>query len=224
MKQKNRMLSGFTMLCLLLLAGCARSSPVTKPTVKVTPVPTEPVIAAKDCLLSESDLALTDVVSRELLPDYPSLAAAGAKITMESCDGMWESWYSAELNGIVYFFPDYALSEYDNPITFAAIGADAALSGGAAIGDTEDALLALYPQLVKTELSSAEADSDFSNVYRPSVSFRPDQFPAGFLAQYDYGYYALIDTGESDCLPVCAVFLIKDGRIAAITAILPTAG
>lgn len=87
---------------------------------------------------------------------------------------------------------------------------------------TTEELLALYPELAKTELDWD--DVIFQALYGPSMfNFRDDQFPGGFLKNYDYAYTAYLEKGY-DGLPVCIAFLIKDAIVSAITVYMPTAG
>lgn len=79
----------------------------------------------------------------------------------------------------------------------------------------------VYPDLAKTALNWD--DSSFSARYGNHFSFRDDQFPESFLANYDYAYTAYLEK-DQDGLPICIAFLMQDDIVAAITVYMPTAG
>ena len=126
------------------------------------------------------------------------------------------------MDGISYFFyQENAPTNNDRAFAVAITSPYYPLSGGAKVGMTAEALLTLYPDLAKTEL--VYEDPAFETQYGPTMySFRADQFPPAFLAEYEYAYIAVTEK-DYPGLPICIAFLIRDGMVSAITEYMPTA-
>lgn len=172
-----------------------------------------PIVAATDFIITDKNWNLAkygDVLS---LPTYSELEAAGARITPGD-------WYQVALDEIIYFFPEYAVSENDRATHLALCWPNHKLSGGAYAGMLVEDLLKLYPNLAKTSLNNE--DTAFIESYSSFFAFRNDQFPEIFLDHFDYALVALIQS-KSDALPVCVAFLIQDEFVNTITTYLPTA-
>ncbi len=183
---------------------------------------TFPTIAAEEVIVSELNYNLA-AIDEEALPRFSELTRAGGKVIGETSDSINTGmFYTISFNGIEYFFVgDQSSSRDDRAWHLAITSPDYPLSGGAKAGMTTEELLALYPDLAKTELDWD--DVIFQALYGPSMfNFRDDQFPASFLKKYDYAYTAYLEKGH-DGLPVCIAFLIKDTTVSAITVYMPTA-
>lgn len=182
-----------------------------------------PALAAEEVIVSEKNWNLA-AIDEESLPRFTELVSAGGKVTGEASDSInIGRFYTVSLDGIEYFFLGEDASTRDDRAWHLAITTpDYPLSGGAKAGMTTEELLALYPDLAKTELDWD--DIVFQALYGPSMfNFRDDQFPESFLAKYDYAYTAYLEKGH-DGLPVCIAFLIKGDSVSAITVYMPTAG
>ena len=203
----------------------------TPPTVTPTAAPVSPsqqrmafpTIAAEDVYLTEKgwDLATTH---EGLLPRYSELQSAGAAFETEPAQNHnIGTFHIASLDGILYFFVEPDANERDTRAFHPAITSpEYTLSGGAKVGMTLAELLALYPDLAKTELNYE--DPFFEAWYGPTpFHFRDDQFPQSFLKNYDFALVANIQK-QPDTLPVCLAFLVKNNEVGAITVYMPTAG
>ena len=183
---------------------------------------TFPTLAAEEVIVSKLNYNLA-AIDEEELPRFSELTRAGGKVIGETSDSMNTGmFYTISFNGIEYFFVgDQSSSRDDRAWHLAITSPDYPLSGGAKAGMTTEELLALYPDLAKTELDWD--DIVFQALYGPSMfNFRDDQFPESFLNKYDYAYTAYLEKGH-DGLPVCIAFLIKDTTVSAITVYMPTA-
>ena len=182
-----------------------------------------PTFPTRDAVVAETGWNLT-FLDELYLPSYSQLKDAGATFETEIADNHnIGTFHTAALNEILYFFVEEDADDRDAHAWHIAITSpDYPLSGGAKVGMTESGLLALYPNLAKTNLTYD--DPVFAANYGPSMfNFRDDQFPKHFLAEYDYAYVAFLDKGR-DGLPVCLAFLIKNNQVGAITVYMPTAG
>lgn len=184
--------------------------------------PAFPQLEATDVTVTGKDWCLT-YIDELTLPRYQELANAGAVSAVEESDYLNVGrWYTLSLNGISYFFyRENAPTNNDRAFAVAITSPDYPLSGGAKVGMTTEALLTLYPTLAKTK--PVYEDPTFETQYGPTMySFRADQFPPAFLAEYEYAYIALTEK-DYPGLPICIAFLIKDGMVSAITEYMPTA-
>ena len=183
---------------------------------------TFPRLTEKDVTVTEKNWCLTHI-DELTLPRYRELASAGAKAASEESTYLnIGHWYTLSLDGISYFFyREDAPTSNDEAFAIAITSPDYPLSGGARVGMTVEELLTLYPDLAESPL--VNEDPIFEAQYGPSMyGFRADQFPPAFLAEYEYAYLALTEK-EYPGLPICIVFLVKDGVISAITEYMPTA-
>lgn len=183
---------------------------------------TFPRLTEKDVTVTGKNWCLTHI-DELTLPRYQELANAGAKAASEKSTYLnIGHWYTLSLDGISYFFyREDAPTSNDEAFAIAITSPDYPLSGGARVGMTVEELLTLYPDLAKSLL--VNEDPVFEAQYGPSMyGFRADQFPPAFLAEYEYAYLALTEK-EYPGLPICIVFLVKDGVISAITEYMPTA-
>jgi len=184
--------------------------------------PAFPQLPATEVTVTEKNWCLAHI-DELTLPRYQDLANGGAKATEEESTYInIGHWYTLSLNGISYFYyRENAPINNDEAFAIAITSPDYPLSGGAKVGMTVDELLSLYPTLAKTKL--VYEDPAFETQYGPTMySFRADQFPPAFLNEYEYAYLALTEK-EYPGLPICIAFLIKDGKISAITEYMPTA-
>ena len=184
--------------------------------------PVFPRLEATDVTVTGKDWCLTHI-DELTLPRYQELASAGAKAASEESTHLnIGHWYTLSLNGISYFFyRKDAPTNNDEAFAIAVTSPDYPLSGGARVGMTVEELLTLYPTLAKTKL--VFEDPVFETQYGPTMySFRADQFPPAFLAEYEYAYIALTEK-DYPGLPICIAFLIKNGVVSAITEYMPTA-
>lgn len=184
--------------------------------------PVFPQLPATDVIVTGKNWCLT-YIDEITFPRYQELANDGAKAASEESTYINVGrWYTLSLDGISYFFYQAnAPSDNEEAFAIAITSPEYPLSGGAKVGMTVEALLSLYPTLAKTNL--VYEDPAFETQYGPTMySFRPDQFPPAFLNEYEYAYIALTEK-EYPGLPICIVFLIKDGVVSAITEYMPTA-
>lgn len=163
--------------------------------------------------MSALEQARTEQMNRSDLQEN-SYSAEG------SFGGSPVTWYTWMQDGLEYHGVTYTIDDEEDEVQPVTVVSGTIVNDGYDIGDSgiyvgmdEKELVKLYPEIYKSSLHV----SDIEMVLR-------SQFPPQWTEQYDYGYFAWNGEIPDDELPELIVFLVSEGRVAAITICYPTAG
>jgi len=145
-------------------------------------------------------------------------------------------WYTIEIDGVEYF---YGRLDYDPDkvelYEYAIVSGDYSLANGISVGMTKREIIELYPDMaiVDTEgniLNEVSGHQGWNGISYPRSRVGMDE--AWDYGDNDYYYWAdqfdyimIADVLQpKDTLPIYLALMMEDGKVAAITFCLPTAG
>ena len=151
---------------------------------------------------------------------YETAEKAGCVETIEAIlPGVTEgTWNVVSIGGVDYYYGCYNQTPDDRELfSYVITGENIVLENGICVGMIENTLLEICPGLVKVGFDEN----------RSAWQFNSSAYATGFADQYDYFYGAEIMCGcsgtDMEHVPLELAVLIKDGKVAGITAFSPTA-
>lgn len=206
----------------LVLEDNYADSPVELP-LSVPYIPVEDVLAEgsfEGVSESHTDSPYPWLIFGLPLPDYEEAVLLGEeRIIADTLPGAVEGvWKIITISGVEYYYEEFEGHPATKPLYYVLAEETAPqLACGLRVGMSEEECFKLMPELVKEE--------DIS----PLWEFNDALYPDGFAEEFDSVYAAQIFCGcgegedERVHVPVGLYVLMRDKKVAAITAIGPTA-